>query len=366
MKKAQLLPVVFVVLLTGGIGFFSYYQSQKASKDAQQRADDIRKKVGKVGLQNKKPNFDDLPKAVQELAKMSTKQGHFVDCGKSLERSRASAQKRYASWIKDGKVGPTGKERSVYGIYKISGLDACQKSMLKASLVDVKSKPLNELQTAMDAYLKVMEKMVKLVDAMHQYYKDEDFKDDKFVKAKTFHKQYMAYWAQLGPMVRKYHRIVDDVEDDLSIKKMAFFKGKYGEKVRYLMIRMRYVAKRFVVPVVRRSDDALKVRDRLNELVEVQKKLATEVKANKEHIKENVFGKRNWSGMSNLESLVKNTREFITAGKKYTRALEKAAGNKKKLAKFFKNAFHWAHGSGTAVINKYNQGIAGLRLSVPW
>ena len=114
------------------------------------------------------------------------------------------------------------------------------------------------------------------------------------------------------------------------------------------------------------EQDAAKVEGLLKDLTATQAALSDHVKNNEEHIKKNLYGERNWTALRTLKELVKNSRELVTLGKKYVRQLRDAAGDPKKFEKFKKKAFHWAHGAGTKVRDKYNRGIAALRLSTPW
>jgi Protein of unknown function (DUF3829) len=47
----------------------------------------------------------------------------YIDCYNGIDGRLHQVMERYASWIDDMDVGPTGKEASVYGLYSISDSD---------------------------------------------------------------------------------------------------------------------------------------------------------------------------------------------------------------------------------------------------
>ncbi len=57
----------------------------------------------------------------------------YIKCYNKLQIPVQSSLARYADWLKDFKQGPTGEERTVYGIYGISesNLAECEKRRKK-------------------------------------------------------------------------------------------------------------------------------------------------------------------------------------------------------------------------------------------
>lgn len=57
---------------------------------------------------------------VDEQAVFDEKMDVYIKCYNKLQIPVQSSLARYADWLKDFKQGPTGEERTVYGIYGIS------------------------------------------------------------------------------------------------------------------------------------------------------------------------------------------------------------------------------------------------------
>lgn len=354
-RSVQMVMSLVVVAVVGGLSFFFYQRAKKQAEQAQK------------GMSQKHKSLKHLPKEVRPLVHALNKQGLFVQCEKALEESRRNAIRYYYNWMKNPE-GPTGKERYVNGIHKINGLAECKKFLGEAAGIKTDIKPLADVEKTFSDYVEVMEKMVPLVDKMHQYYKDEDYKDDKFAKGKQYHTELMTMLKKVMPMVKLMGDTLDKVEDDLAVRRAAYYKKKYGEEIRYLMIRTQQVNKRLVIEALNTRNpkvtDPAPMDKALKDVQLVFDKLDKHVKANKDDIKEKIFRKDSW-GFSRLESLVSATREFITLGKKLARGFREASADPKKLDVYRKKTWE-TFGDAKKVLEHYNRNLASLRLSTPW
>lgn len=357
MKGIQIIFSVITFLVVMGV---SWYFMRNAKEQAQEIQEKVKKQMKAAGMSRIK----DLPKEAQPIARALKKQDHYVKCFNGLEKSRKSAIKRYFSWIKDPKGGPTGKERHVYGIYKIHGLDACKKGVTAASAISVDAKELQELEKVMKSYIVDAEMLVGVVTKMKQYYKDQDYKDDKFKKGRKLHMELVEVLSKMAPSIKRFDQLLDQSEDVLISQRLSYFKKKYGEKIRYLTMKTRVVTKRFVW-TVQREKDPEKVKKVLDEMIAVQKKLSAYFKKNETHIKEKVYYKKSIA-ISTLKRYVRGTRDLVTKGKLYVRALKAAAKDPKKLDRFLKKAFSGGFHKGSQVFDVYNRDVAGVRLTIPW
>lgn len=68
---------------------------------------------------------------VDEQAVFDEKMDVYIKCYNKLQIPVQRSLARYADWLKDFKQGPTGEERTVYGIYGISesNLAECEKGV---------------------------------------------------------------------------------------------------------------------------------------------------------------------------------------------------------------------------------------------
>ena len=95
------------------------------------------------------------------------------------------SRNRYLSWVKDEKVGPTGKERNIYGLYDINA-DGCFPNLDRAKTM---APPLPDVEAAAAEYKKALEELDPLVKQANKYYDQDDYKDDKIAKGKALHPQ---------------------------------------------------------------------------------------------------------------------------------------------------------------------------------
>jgi hypothetical protein len=342
------------------IGGMSWYFMSTGKERAEQAQREALARMKKHGVQQ----ISSVPKEARPIAKALKKKGHYVECFNGVEKSRKAAVKRYFSWIKDPKTGPTGKERHVYGIYKIHGMDRCKKQVEKAKAISVDFKELNELAKLMDTYVVDAEKVVKLAAKIKRYYTDQDYKDDKFAKGKKLHSEFLELLTKLQPTAKKFTLLMDRVEDTLNEQRVEYFKKKYGEKIRYLMVKGRIISKNFALAVHTQKDPA-KIKPHLDELVDIEKKLADRLSKDSAKIKKEVFS-GNASALSTLKRFARGLRTLITKGKLYYRALKANAEDPKKLKKFLIKSFRGSFAKGQAVLKTYNRDVGGQRLTIPW
>ncbi len=146
----------------------------------------------KKNTTQRKPEPQAAARVVEEdpEAQLSTKLGAYVDCFNAADGSVRESADRYVSWIDDLDAGPTGKELKVKRLTQMSpaDLDTCTKAVTQAST----AKPaLPALDAAATQYLADLTTLSPLVAQAYVYYDHEDYKDDRFAKAKKMHQPLM-------------------------------------------------------------------------------------------------------------------------------------------------------------------------------
>lgn len=126
---------------------------------------------------------------VDKDGELADKLSNYISCLNGATRNVFDSRNRYLEWIKDEKVGPTGKERIVYAPQEIFQADTCVKDLEKAKGM---KPPLAEIEAAAVTYQTALEKVKAEVKTAHGYYSQQDYKDDKFAKAKAMHPTLMA------------------------------------------------------------------------------------------------------------------------------------------------------------------------------
>lgn len=126
----------------------------------------------------------------------------LVDCLNGLDHSISNSLDRYTSWLppeKDGvQPGPKGTERSVYGLFEIhdNQVKSCETGLKAAA-----DKP--EFKDVAAKYNEVVDRLVPAMNAAYKYYDREEYKDDKFAKAKEIH-------TSMWPIAEDFYKVSKD------------------------------------------------------------------------------------------------------------------------------------------------------------
>ncbi len=160
--------------------------AEKVVQKAQQQAQQAQQAQAQAQAQAQgQPAAEEVDKDGQLAEKLSK----YITCLNGATPQVFRSKSRYLDWLKDEKVGPTGKERNVYGPLELSQSDFCLKELAEAKTMEPK---LPEVEAAADAYSAQLTSMVPLVKDAADYYEQKDYTDDKFAKAKEMHPKLMA------------------------------------------------------------------------------------------------------------------------------------------------------------------------------
>ncbi|MBK8718886.1 MAG: DUF3829 domain-containing protein [Deltaproteobacteria bacterium] len=108
----------------------------------------------------------------------------YIDCINGPATNISDSGKRYFDWIDDPKVGPTGKETSVYGLYEIRDTKPCLDGIAKAAELEPDDA---DLEAAAKAFADAVSTAAPLMNEAYKYYDEDNYKDDKWAKAKELH-----------------------------------------------------------------------------------------------------------------------------------------------------------------------------------
>lgn len=148
-----------------------------------------------------------------------------------LNRTLRASQslERYASWV-DMRTGPTGRERTVYGLY---GVYDVRDEIAKARAATGTSPPMPELDAAMGAYIAAYEALAPVLTEADGYYERADYKVDKMAEGKLLH-------ARLAPAAAAFRAERSKVETLFAREKdrsdgveLALIERRDGRKARW-------------------------------------------------------------------------------------------------------------------------------------
>lgn len=222
---------------------------------------------------------------------------------------------RYTSWL-DPKKGVTGKERYItYGLYEIS--DSTVKQIREAAEKGPgMNPPLPELDGVIVRLSDAVGKLAPLVKRAHDYYEQEDFKDDGAKLGQELHGRMMPLFQQTSAAEAELRRGLDKIKADLDHQQLAQLEKVAGRKYEWHVRNFMIAAKGLVSLLPERPDAppiaADKYKERFAELETAYNAFQTFATEHPEEVKKVMMA-------SFIDSSVK---EFFTAAKFLRRTLE--------------------------------------------
>jgi hypothetical protein len=181
-------------------------------------------------------------------SQLTEKLNAYVGCINRLSARSYDSRNRYFSWV--SKNGPTGRERIIYGLYTIYDTSDCKKAVEKANALEPRDA---ELEAAASAYADAVGKLEPLLNEVDDYYKQENYKDDRMAKGRAYHPRLIAAWEAFASADKALRTGVDTINDRRSLERVAAIEKQEGRTPRYHVEAMMIQAKR-----VARASDAAK------------------------------------------------------------------------------------------------------------
>jgi hypothetical protein len=166
-------------------------------------------------------------------AALGNKLGEYISCMNGTSKRVVDSRNRYLSWVKDEKVGPTGKERNIYGLYDINA-DGCFPNLDRAKTM---SPALPEVESAAAEYRKALEELDPLVKQANKYYDQDDYKDDKMAKGKALHPQLMNGFAKFEQVSKGFEDRVTALNDTVMARQLTRLEKDPARRLQYLSQR---------------------------------------------------------------------------------------------------------------------------------
>jgi hypothetical protein len=183
-----------------------------------------------------------------DAASLTEKLNAYVGGINRLSERSYDSRRRYFSWV--GKNGPTGKERIIYGTYTIYDTADCRKNVETANALEPRDATL---EAAASAYAEAVGKLEPLLKEADDYYKQEDYKDDKMARGKALHPRLVAAWDAFASADKALRGGVEAINDKRAAERLAAIEQSEGKKARYHVEAVMIHAKR-----VLRAQDAEK------------------------------------------------------------------------------------------------------------
>ncbi len=246
------------------------------------------------------PAFADT--AAAQTPSLTEKINAYVGCINRLSERSYDSRKRYFSWA--AQSGPTGKERIIYGTYTIYDTTDCKKNVEKANALEPRD---TALETAATAYAEAVGKLELLLKETDDYYKQEDYKDDRMTKGKALHPRLVAAWDAFANADKALRNGVEAINDRRAAERLAEIEQKEGRKARYHVQAVMIHAKRVLRAQDTGKPDLAALTQALNEYEAIVK--ATEQLSGAD-------------GDAKIGSMfIGNAKSFLTSAKQLMRRL---------------------------------------------
>jgi hypothetical protein len=170
---------------------------------------------------------------------LTEKLNAYVGCINRLSERSYDSRRRYFSWV--GKNGPTGKERIIYGTYTIYDTSDCRKNVETANALEPRDA---ELEAAAAAYADAVSKLEPLLKEADDYYKQEDYKDDRMAKGRALHPRLVAAWDAFASADKALRAGVESINDRRAAERLAAIEQSEGKAARYHVEAVMIAAKR--------------------------------------------------------------------------------------------------------------------------
>ncbi|MBL8744708.1 MAG: YiiG family protein, partial [Myxococcales bacterium] len=169
-----------------------------------------------------------------------------IECINNASGQVSRSRDRYVSWFPDAKAGPTGKEKIVYGLYKVTPtfVERCKKEL--AGYRKVKEPPTADLDKLADTYEAKLDAVVPLIETAAKYYEAKDYEDDKLAKAKTMHPGLMKAFDEFNDADKALRAELKKLKSGMADRELAKVEKTEGKKLRWNHLKTNMVAEKVV------------------------------------------------------------------------------------------------------------------------
>ena len=277
-------------------------------------------------------------------AAVTAKMNAYIECFNSANKRAHDAMNRYSEWIKDMKVGPTGKERNVYGVYTVHEGDVkrCSEPLQKAA----QAQPaMPELDQAALAYASTLQAWAASLAEADKYYSREDYKDDAFAKGKAMHPELVKHYDAFEKAATAYNKALDQENDKLQAARLAAVEKAEGRKFRYWHLATMISAKQLVEVLDDNSFDVAEANAKFKAYEDATQGLNTFVTEQGEKSAPFMWS----STKSHMEKLL------VSAKQRIRRVRDKVAYTSFEKDNLSSNAGWMVEGSPDRLIRDYNE-----------
>ncbi len=166
-----------------------------------------------------------LSKEAQADRELGQKLTAYVELGNRFFDRVYSSRRRYHSWLKDPKAGPTCKERHIYGLYTINKTGKAAEKLQTANEMKPSMKKLEDAATKV---LVALDKLEPMLQKAKRYYSQKDYKDDDCKKAQEMHPKLVGLFNEFEANEKILSAILFSTSRALHLRLLGHIEEKHG------------------------------------------------------------------------------------------------------------------------------------------
>ena len=154
------------------------------------------------------------------------------------------------------------RSASSTALYTIYDTSDCRKNVEKANALEPRDAAL---EAAASAYADAVSKLEPLLKEADDYYKQENYKDDKMAKGRALHPRLVAAWDAFASADKALRGDVETINDRRAAERLAAIEKQEGRKARYHVEALMIQAKRVLRAQDAEKPDLAAITPALNE-----------------------------------------------------------------------------------------------------
>lgn len=301
-------------------------------------------------------NADDKPSETTApdtaTADPTEKLNAYIDCANNGLKSGRSSYNRYAQWV-DMTSGVTGKEKHIYGTYEISthAIDSCTTKLTPAIALQPALTDLDKVATSISTTFKAY---ADIINQIHKYYEQENYKDDKFEQGKTLHAELVKTYETFKVDSEAFEKALDEVNTATQKAALAEIEKTEGKKYTYWSLAASLKAKEVVDLLAEETFDVEKATTLVGELETISTEYQNYIKSKADDVP---------NGLGGTEMILD---DFVIASKKRLRRVrdnEAYTDDEKQRLGMGEAVAASVDGSDAQVISQYNRLVQRMNIA---
>lgn len=276
----------------------------------------------------------------------------YIECANQGLKDGHKSYNHYAQWV-DMTKGVTGNEKLIHGTFEIGAhaIDSCTTKLTPAIALAPAFADLDKVATSISTNFKAY---ADIINQIHKYYEQENYKDDKFEQGKTLHAELVKAYESFKTDSEAFDKALDEINTATQKAALAEVEKTEGKKYAYWSLATSLKAKEVVELLSEETFDVDKATALIGELETISTEYKTYTASKAEDVPPAV--------VAGLDMIVD---DFVTASKKRLRRVrdnEAYTDDEKHRLGMGEIIAAAVDGSEAQVIDRYNRLVQRMNI----